>query len=83
MHTKDQANSEALATINNVRELESMMMTNDEFCVVGIDNAEVAGSSEIELHQARSYLDRAIYCFHEAQNTELVAKAQAQGANMS
>jgi len=78
MHTKDQANSESLATINNVRELESMTMSNDEFCVVGIDNAELAESSDIKLHQARSYLDRAIYCFHEAQNSELVAKAQVQ-----
>jgi len=78
MNNKDRANSEALATINNVRDLESMTMTNDEFCVVGIDNAELAGSSEVELEQALSYLDRAIYCFREAQSSELVTKAQAQ-----
>ena len=77
-NNKDRANSEALATINNVRDLESMTMTNDEFCVVGIDNAELAGSSEVELEQALSYLDRAIYCFREAQSSELVTKAQAQ-----
>jgi len=78
MNNKDRAtSSQALATINNVTDLESMAMTNDEFCVVGIDNAESAECSEVQFQNARNYLDRAIYCFQEAQNSELVAKAQA------
>ena len=77
MNKKDQSNSDAMATINNVRDLESMTMTNDEWCIVGIDNAEIAESSDIETEQAISYLRRAIYCFEKAQSTELMAKAQA------
>ena len=52
-------------------------MTNDEFCIAGIDNAELAASPDIELEQASSYLKRAIYCFDKAQSSELVAKANA------
>jgi len=76
-HRSREISSEALATLNNVNDLESMAMTNDEFCVVGIDNAELAESSEIEFQNALNYLDRAIYCFQEAQSSELVTKAQA------
>ena len=54
-----------------------MVMTNDEFCTAGIDNAELAASPDIELEQASSYLKRAIYCFDKAQSSELVAKANA------
>ena len=54
-----------------------MIMTNDEFCIAGIDNAELAASPDIELEQASSYLKRAIYCFDKAQSSELVAKANA------
>lgn len=69
--------SEALATVNNVMDIESMTMTNDEFTVVGVDNAQLAESPEIEFQQALDYLDRAIYCFQEAQSSELEAKAKA------
>ena len=43
---------EAIATHNNVSDLDSMIMTNDEFCIAGIDNAELAASPDIELEQA-------------------------------
>jgi len=69
-------NKESFATINNLRDLESMAMSNDEFCVVGIDNAELASAPEIELKQVQNYLERAIYCFEKAQSSDLVAKAQ-------
>lgn len=82
MNKKDQVNSDALATINNVNDLESMAMTNDEFCIVGIDNADLAGSSDIEAEQAMSYLKRALYCFEKAQSSELVAKAQAHSLSV-
>jgi hypothetical protein len=73
---KEEGNGASFATINSVGDLESMSMTNDEFCVVGIDNAELAGSPDIELDQTISYLDRAIYCFKKASSPELVVKAQ-------
>ena len=68
-------NEEAIATHNNVSDLDSMIMTNDEFCIAGIDNAELAVLPDIDLEQASSYLKRAIYCFEKAQSSELVAKA--------
>ena len=43
---------------------------------MGIDNAELADTSEIGLEECLSYLERAIYCFTKAQSSELVAKAQ-------
>jgi len=66
---------EAIATHNNVSNLESMMMTNDEFCRAGIDNAEQAESFDTEPRKAAGYLDRAIYCFDKAQNPVLLGKA--------
>ncbi|KAL9181777.1 hypothetical protein ACHAXT_012120 [Thalassiosira profunda] len=75
--TGEEGSSDVLATQNALSDdLESMEMTADEFCVVGIDNAELAGSPDIELDQALSYLERAIYCFQTAQQSDLVAKAQ-------
>ena len=69
--------AEALCTHNNVDDIESMAMTVDEFSIAGIDNAELAESSEIDLEQSISYLDRAIYCFDKAQNKDLLSKARA------
>ena len=68
-------NTEAIATHNNVSDLDSMIMTNDEWCIAGIDNAELASSPDIDLEQSISYLNRAIYCLDKAQSSELVAKA--------
>ncbi len=82
---KDQADGgggDALATINNVADLESMTMTNDEFRIVGIDNAELAESPEIGLGQAVDYLRRAAYCFEKAQSPDLVAKARAHTSSL-
>ena len=83
MNRKDQADGgDALATINNVADLESMTMTNDEFRIVGIDNAELAESPEIGLEQAVDYLRRAAYCFEKAQSPDLVAKARAHSSSL-
>lgn len=69
--------SEVFATINNVKDLESMSMTNDEFCVVGIDNAEAAEAAvDLPFETILKYLDSAIYCFEMASNSQLVKKAR-------
>lgn len=76
-HTSGQES--ALATRNNVADIDSndsVIMTNDEFCIVGIDNAQLAESDEIEMAQSMSYLERSIYCFGKAQNLDLEAKAR-------
>ena len=75
--TSAHSNEEAIATHNNVSDLDSMIMTNDEFCIAGIDNAELAASPDIELEEAMRYLKRAIYCFEKVQSSELVTKANA------
>ena len=82
--TTDKTNtSGALATINDVNDLEAMSMTNDEFCVVGIDNAELAeSSSEVSHEVVLNYLDRSIHCFLKAQNLELVAKAKVHSQSV-
>jgi len=73
---KDHADGEALATKNDVTELESMTMTNDEFQIMGVENAEQAKSPCIELHQAMEYLQNSVYCFDKA-DSPLKAKAEA------
>ena len=75
--TQEQTVGDALCTHNNVNDIDSMAMTVDEFSIAGIDNAELAESSEIDLEQSISYLDRAIYCFDKAQNKDLLSKARA------
>ena len=77
------ATKEALATINNVKDLEAMSMTNDEFCVVGIDNAQLAeNDNDLQPESILDYLDRAIYCFQKSQSPELVAKAQVHSQSV-
>ncbi len=67
---------EALATRNNITNIESMSMTSDEFISEGLNNAEIAESAELELEQAHSAIDRSIWCFEQAGNHELAAKAR-------
>lgn len=74
---KQQATREsALATRNNVHDIESMAMTSDEFLSNGFDNAEMAESADVDLETALTALDRAIWCFQEAGNSHLAAKAR-------
>lgn len=68
--------SEALATRNNINNIESMSMTADEFLIDGFNNAEMAESVELGLEQAHHSLDRSIWCFEQAGNHELAGKAR-------
>ena len=65
----------ALATKNNINDIESMAMTSDEFLSEGFNNAEQAESAE-ELDLAYIALDRAVWCFEQADNLPLAAKAR-------
>lgn len=69
--------AEALATRNNITNIESMSMTADEFIGEGFNNAEIAESAELDLEQAHSSLERSIWCFEQGGNHELAAKARA------
>ena len=81
---KDRAyKKEALATINDVNDIDAMSMSCDEFCIVGIDNAELAETSvDTSLAASLTYLDRAIYCFERAQKAELVRKAHVHSTSL-
>ena len=65
------------ATLNNVNNLEAMAMTCDEWLSTALDNAEAAESPEVDSQQSESLLDRATYCFEQAEASELAAKARS------
>jgi len=72
-----QPDGKAIATRNKVDDLrvERAIMTNDELCVVGIENAEMALSSDLGIDQAINFLQRAKDAFEQAQNSDLCLKA--------
>lgn len=74
--SKRGALQQALATRNNVTNIDAMAMTADEFVVEGFNSAEMAESVEVELEQAQTSLDRAIWCFEQAGALDLAAKAR-------
>lgn len=72
--------SVALATRNNVLDVEKMQMTRDEWLAAGIEAAEAAEAEESnDLDNAERLLERAKYCFEEAKENErnLLHKADA------
>ena len=71
-----QGRQSALATRNNITDIETMTMTADEFIVEGFNNAEMAESDDVDLEAAHNSLDRAIWCFDQAKDLKLAAKAR-------
>lgn len=74
----DMAKEVALATKNNTSDVQQMAMTKDEWLSSGIENTEAAedqGHDNSAL--AESFLEKAIYCFKQADDKSLIAKAEA------
>ena len=71
----------SFATMNNIEDVESMSMTADEFVGEGINNAELSESAE-DLDEAERYLERAVWCFEQADNADLAAKARIQHSSV-
>ena len=69
------------ATMNNIDDVEAMSMTADEFVGDGINNAELSESAE-DLDEAERYLERALWCFEQADNADLAAKARIQHSSV-
>ena len=69
------------ATMNNIDDIEAMSMTADEFVGEGINNAELCESAE-DLEEAERYLERAVWCFEQADNADLAAKARIQQSSV-
>ena len=59
-------------------------MSCDEFCIVGVDNAELAETSvDTSLEASLTYLDRVIYCIKKSQKAELVNKANVHSTSLT
>jgi len=56
-------------------------MTADEFVCDGINNADLSQSAE-DLDEAELLLGRAVWCFEQADNTDLAAKARMQHSSV-
>jgi len=72
----------SIATRNNIEDIENMTMTQDEWLASGITNAEAA-DAEItsDNEHARSLIEKAIYCFQQADNELFAKKAKIQLAS--
>jgi hypothetical protein len=70
----------ALATRNNIDDVEAMSLTSNEFVSDGINNAELAQS--VEPDQAQLLLERAIWCFEQANNDDLAAKGRIHSSSV-
>lgn len=69
----------AIATLNNIADIENMMMTEDEWLASGISNAEAAEAEEgNDESSAKSLLEKAIYCFEQAKHDDFANKAKLQ-----
>jgi hypothetical protein len=74
----------AIATLNNITDIENMTLTQDEWLASGVSNAEAAeaegGNDE---SSAKSLLEKAIYCFEQAKHDDFAKKAKLQLVSFS
>jgi len=74
---QDGHQEEALATRNSTDDIEKMVMTRDEWVTTGIDNAEMAEEiTNTDISQAETLLDKAVYCFEQANEPVLASTAR-------
>jgi len=78
-----QHQEEALASRNSVDNVETMVMTRDEWISSGIDNAEMAESDDSgDLAKLESLLERAIYCFEQGKDNGFARKARVHRSSL-
>ena len=78
---KDPGGEGSFASLNNIDDIEAMSMTADEFVGEGINNAELSQSVE-DIDEVLLLLERAVWCFEQADNTNLAAKARMQHSSV-
>ena len=78
---KDPGGQGSFATQNHIDDIEAMSMTADEFVGEGINNAELSQSVE-DVDEVLLLLERAVWCFEQADNTKLAAKARMQHSSV-
>ena len=67
----------ALATRQNVDDIELMALTQDEWVASGMENAELAESLEAsDRDEALSLLDKALFCFEQGKESTLARKVR-------
>jgi len=66
----------ALATRNNVMDIEGMSLSEHDFLSLAIDNIQAVESPEIRLDEAIALVNRSVYCFDKANEPQLAAKAR-------
>jgi len=66
----------ALASRNNVMDIEGMSLSEHDFLSLAIDNIQAVESPEIRLDEAIALVNRSIYCFDKANEPQLAAKAR-------
>eukprot|EP00536_Pseudo-nitzschia_multiseries_P013245 jgi/Psemu1/309747/fgenesh1_kg.551_\ len=71
----------ALATRQSVDNVEIMSLTQDEWVASGLDNAELAESTEeMNLEQSLSLMDKALFCFEQGKDQKLSQRARTHRA---
>lgn len=71
--------TQAIATLNKIGDIENMTLTQDEWLASGITNAEAAEAEVTsDYEHAKSLIEKAIYCFGQANNDGFTQKAKIQ-----
>lgn len=71
----------ALATRSAVDDVEKMRQTPDDWRSTGFDNAIMAESGD-DLDAAKGWMEKALYCFQQANDSELASKARLYRASL-
>jgi len=76
---KNVFDTQAIATLNKIGDIENMTLTQDEWLASGITNAEAAEAEVTsDFEHAKSLMEKAIYCFGQANNDGFTQKAKIQ-----
>jgi hypothetical protein len=74
---------EVLATRQSVENVETMVMTQDEWIASGLENAEIGESySSTSIEESLSMFEKALFCFEQGKDDILSRKARAQKASL-
>jgi hypothetical protein len=80
--SRKKCGDDALAVKQDVQDVKKMVRTPDEWRSNGVDFAMVAEGMHDDLEDAQRWLDKAIYCFGQVDDTELARKARTNRASM-
>jgi hypothetical protein len=74
---------EILATRQNVDDIETMTLTQDEWIASGLESAEIAEShAAMNLEESISMFEKALFCFEQGKDGDLARKVRAHRASL-